>query len=214
MPISINTSYQSNINDLYARDIEQNSRTNQVAQTTQNQAEQTQQTDQVQFNPLRDQINEIRQQVETANNNIAVLQIADNALSRLNDDANRLLNNQIPQNEIDSVMDSMQDTLNNASFNGQSVFGGMMIFANGNSLNLNAPNLNELNPNNQNSIENFTNNINATRANISDIQTNLAQSVNESLQELSTNVQNPTTNAIFNAHNPQILQTQISALIG
>ena len=214
MPISINTSYQSNINDLYARDIEQNSRTNQVAQTTQNQAEQTQQTGQVQFNPLRDQINQIRQQAEATNNNIAALQIADNALSRLNDDANRLLNNQIPQNEIDSVMDSMQDTLNNASFNGQSVFGGMMIFANGNSLNLNAPNLNELNPNNQNSIENFTNNINATRANISNIQTNLAQSVNESLQELSTNVQNPTTNAIFNAHNPQILQTQISALIG
>ena len=214
MPISINTSYQSNINDLYARDIEQNSRTNQIAQTTQNQAEQTQQTDQVQFNPLRDQINQIRQQTEATSNNIAALQIADNALSRLSDDANRLLNNQIPQDEINNFMNSMQNTIDNASFNGQSVFGGTMIFANGNSLNLNAPNLNELNPNNQNSIENFTNNINATRANISDIQRNIAQSASEALQTLNTNVQNPVTNAIFNAHNPQILQTQISALIG
>ena len=149
-------------------------------------------------------------------NNIALLQIANNALLSLSDDANKFgaLSNANLQNDIKDLMNNMQSTIDNALFNGQSVFGGVTAFANGNFLNLNAPNLSELNPNNPNSVESFINSLNSTRLSISEMQTNLMQNAENSLQSLATNAQNPATNAIFNAHNPQILQTQISALIG
>lgn len=210
MSISINTSYQSNIQDLYAKNTDQTAKTNQSQQIKAN--EQEEQNTQ---SPLRDQINEIKQQTFETMNNIALLQIANNALSSLSDDANKFgaLSNANLQNDIKDLMNNMQSTIDNALFNGQSVFGGVTAFANGNFLNLNAPNLSELNPNNPNSVESFINSLNSTRSSISEMQTNLMQNAENSLQSLATNAQNPATNAIFNAHNPQILQTQISALI-
>lgn len=202
---------------------------------------------------LLSQTNSISQGVNNANDAIGILQIADGTLQNLHDGANRLnelsvkMNNaalgtqekQALRSEESSIKTSMIDSINSASFNGNSIFDRTMNFQTSNSevsINLNTPNINSIDISDQNSISEFMNSVNSLRGDIGGIQNGLMSGINSSMatvtalkssesklqnNDIAKNVsdlKNANLHINFStlaqAHNIQTLRNQFSTLLG
>lgn len=152
---------------------------------------------------LRSDASGARQGLANANDAIGMMQIADGALSSLTDTAGRMselsvravngvrldkngnidpssMNTDYQRaisSEMSALKDSMQNSIDQATFNGKSVFGGQLNFETTGgviSVNVEAPNLNQLDPSNPQSISDFAKNVNRMRADIGAAQNNIA----------------------------------------
>lgn len=149
---------------------------------------------------LRMEASSLAQGVRNTNEAIGMMQIADSALSTVNDGATRLnelsvrMNNAtlnsdqkaMLQSEANALMSSMNQSINSASYNGKNVFQGNMEFSTGNSTistTLNAPKVGGLDIANQSSIEEFMRSVSSTR---SDIGSTINQMVSSATSNLST----------------------------
>jgi len=149
---------------------------------------------------LRMQASTLTQGVSNANEAIGVLQIADSALSTVNDGANRLnelsvrynsglLNSDqqaMVQSEANALKASMNQAINSASYNGKNVFQGEMSFYTGNatiSTSLNAPNVGGVDVVNQESILDFMKNVDRSRG---DIGSSINEMVSNSTSNMNT----------------------------
>ncbi|CUU79576.1 flagellin [Campylobacter hyointestinalis] len=202
---------------------------------------------------LLSQSNTLSQGVNNANDAIGMLQIADGVLQNISSGADRLNELSVRSNnaafganerrainsEANAIKTSITDSINSASYNGNSVFGGTLNFNTGNSvtsINLSAPNINSVDVNNQNSIKSFMDSINSLRSDIGSAQNGLMSGINSNLSaitsakasesqlqnnDLANNVNDLTnTNLKINsstmmmAHNAQMLQSQMANLLG
>ena len=152
---------------------------------------------------LRSDANGARQGLANANDAIGMMQIADGALSSLNDATNRMselsvravngvkldANGNIDpssmntdyqkaiSSEMSALKESMQGSIDQATFNGKSVFGGQLNFETTSGVigvNVEAPNLNQLDISNPQSIKDFRDTINRMRSDIGAAQNNIA----------------------------------------
>lgn len=166
---------------------------------------------------LRSEASGMRQGIANANDAIGMMQIADGALSSLNDATNRMselsvravngvsldANGNISASEsgkdyqkalnaeASALKDSMQQSIDSATFNGQNVFGGMMSFETGLgafSVNMSAPNLAQLDINSPQSISDFRDSINRMRSDIGAAQNGMMSNINN----LATSIINTT----------------------
>ena len=141
--------------------------------------------------------------------------------------------------EANALVGSMQDSVANATFGDQNVFGGLTNFTTGlgstTSITLNAPNFSNLDVTDQNSISSFADSVNSLRTTIGSTQNGLLSDINASVQSEASTLSsasemsesdiaeqvsnfakaNEQTNAaiLSGAHNNQILQNQIAALL-
>lgn len=147
------------------------------------------------------------QGIANANDAVGIMQIADGTLANLNNDASKMAelsvraingveldaNGNIAASEagkdyqaairsqMSALKDSMNESIKNATYNGQNVFGGMMNFETMGgefSLNLGAPNVNNIDISNPSSIENFMQDVNKVRADIGSTQNGMLSSIN------------------------------------
>lgn len=213
---------------------------------------------------LRSEINGQKQGIANANDAIGMLQIAEGTLENLNDSTNRMnelavravngvkldANGNIDPSEMNSnyqrainaeatkLKESMQSSIDSASFNGKNVFGGQLNFettAGTFGINLTAPNLNNLDVRNQQSILDFAQQINKVRSDIGSVQQGLMANINNisngvvnksasesQLQnnDIAKNASNlQTANILLNAstmssaHNLTSLRNQVSNLL-
>ena len=152
---------------------------------------------------LRSDANGARQGLANANDAIGMMQIADGALSSLNDATNRMselsvravngvkldANGNIDpssmntdyqkaiSSEMSALKESMQGSIDQATFNGKSVFGGQLNLETTSGIigvNVEAPNLNQLDISNPQSIKDFRDTINRMRSDIGAAQNNIA----------------------------------------
>nr|WP_321432162.1 flagellin [uncultured Campylobacter sp.] len=152
---------------------------------------------------LRSDANGARQGLANANDAIGMMQIADGALSSLNDATNRMselsvravngvkldANGNIDpssmntdyqkaiSSEMSALKESMQGSIDQATFNGKSVFGGQLNFETTSGVigvNVEAPNLNQLDISNPQSIKDLRDTINRMRSDIGAAQNNIA----------------------------------------
>ncbi len=147
---------------------------------------------------LRSDANATAQGVRNANDAIGYLQIADGTLSNINQSADRMNVLSIQANsaiqspeslrairsEAESLKTSMQDSISQATFNGQNVFGGMANFQTGNgevSVSVQAPNVQSLSVDNQQSIADFQRSVNSSRTTIGSTQNGLMSGINVAL---------------------------------
>ncbi|MGP1451018.1 MAG: flagellin [Wolinella sp.] len=133
---------------------------------------------------LVSQISSILQGVRNSNEAIGMLQIADGALSSVTDSATKLselsvkmgnpaLNSNqraMIESEANALTRSMNDAMNQASYNGKNIFGGDMSFATSQDssvdFTLNAPSTEGVSVLNQDSIRGFMERVGSERANI------------------------------------------------
>lgn len=202
---------------------------------------------------LLSQSNALSQGVNNANDAIGMLQIADGVLQNISSGADRLNELSVRSNnavfganerqaissEANAIKTSISDSINSASYNGNSIFGGTLNFNTGNSvtsINLSAPNINSVDVNNQNSIKSFMDSVNSLRSDIGSAQNGLMSGINSNLSaitsakasesqlqnnDLANNVSDFTnanikinSSTMMMAHNAQILQSQIANLLG
>ncbi len=202
---------------------------------------------------LRSQSSSLEQGIANANDAIGVLQIADGTLANVTQSADRInelsvrmnggiLNNDQKRmigSEADALVNSMRDSIKQASFNGKDVFNGEMTFLTGNgmqSINLSTPNFNGIDVNDQKSITDFIGNVNSLRGEIGAAQNGILSGINASLaknvalkqsesqlqnndiaKNLSSFKQNDLqANAaiLTQAHNTASLQSQFNRLLG
>lgn len=147
---------------------------------------------------LKSQSSVLEQGIANANDAIAILQIADSALENLTKSADRLNELSVAMNsatlnsdqkamlarEANILTKTMQDSVYQSDFNGKSVFSGEMSFMTGSgmqSLNLSAPNFDDVSVNNKQSVENFVSNINALRSRIGGAQNAIVSGINASV---------------------------------
>ena len=120
------------------------------------------------------------QGIANANDAVGIMQIADGTLANLNNDASKMA--ELSVRAINGVeLDAMNESIKNATYNGQNVFGGMMNFETMGgefSLNLGAPNVNNIDISNPSSIENFMQDVNKMRADIGSTQNGMLSSIN------------------------------------
>lgn len=205
------------------------------------------------------------QGIANANDAVGMMQIADGTLANLNQSASRMAELSVRavngvslqadgrvdpseagknyqaalRSEAGALKTSMQDSINNATYNGQNVFGGMMKFETMGgefSVNLQAPNLQNLDVTNPQSIQDFMNNVNDMRTNIGSTQTGMLSAINSLSQSVvdttasqsqlqnndmaknigELNKQNMLLDAstITSAHNLNYLRAQINTLLG
>lgn len=202
--------------------------------------------------------------IANANDAIGIMQIADGTLENLNDSAIRMTelnvramngvkldaNGNIDPSELGSdyqraigaeataLKNSMQASIDNASYNGKNIFGGIMNFettAGNFGINLTAPNLANLDVTNPQSISDFRDGINKLRSDIGSVQNGLMSNIesvstklinttasesqlqnNDIIKNLNDfNSANMKLNAstLANAHNFTSLQNQIATLL-
>ena len=202
---------------------------------------------------LRSQSSSLEQGIANANDAIAVLQIANGTLANVTQSADRInelsvrmnggiLNNDQKRmigSEADALVNSMRDSIKQASFNGKDVFNGEMTFLTGNgmqSISLSTPNFNGIDVNDQKSITDFIGNVNSLRGEIGAAQNGILSGINASLaknvalrqsesqlqnNDIAKNIsafkQNDLqTNAaiLAQAHNTASLQSQFNRLLG
>ncbi|TWO22662.1 flagellin [Campylobacter hyointestinalis] len=202
---------------------------------------------------LLSQSNALSQGVNNANDAIGMLQIADGVLQNISSGADRLNELSVRSNnavfganerqaissEANAIKTSISDSINSASYNGNSIFGGTLNFNTGNSvtsINLSAPNINSVDVNNQNSIKSFMDSVNSLRSDIGSAQNGLMSGINSNLSaitsakasesqlqnnDLANNVSDFTnanikinSSTMMMAHNAQILQSQMANLLG
>ena len=202
---------------------------------------------------LRSQSSSLEQGIANANDAIGVLQIADGTLANVTQSADRInelsvrmnggiLNNDQKRmigSEADALVNSMRDSIKQASFNGKDVFNGEMTFLTGNamqSISLSTPNFNGIDVNDQKSITDFIGNVNSLRGEIGVAQNGILSGINASLaknvalkqsesqlqnndiaKNLSAFKQNDLqANAaiLAQAHNTASLQSQLNRLLG
>ncbi|ANE34565.1 flagellar secreted protein [Campylobacter hyointestinalis subsp. lawsonii CCUG 27631] len=202
---------------------------------------------------LLSQSNALSQGVNNANDAIGMLQIADGVLQNISSGADRLNELSVRSNnatfganerqaissEANAIKTSINDSINSASYNGNSIFGGTLNFNTGNSvtsINLSAPNINSVDVNNQNSIKSFMDSVNSLRSDIGSAQNGLMSGINSNLSaitsakasesqlqnnDLANNVSDFTnanikinSSTMMMAHNAQILQSQMANLLG
>jgi flagellin protein len=202
---------------------------------------------------LRSQSSTLEQGVANANDAIGVLQIADGTLANITQSADRInelsvrmnggiLNNdqkKMISSEADALVNSMQDNIRQASFNGKDVFNGEMTFLTGNgmqSINLSTPNFNGIDVNDQKSITDFIGNVNSLRGEIGAAQNGILSGINASLaknvalkqsesqlqnNDIAKNVSAFKQNdlqanaaVLAQAHNAASLQAQFGRLLG
>jgi flagellin len=132
---------------------------------------------------LRMQASTLSQGIRNTNEAIGMMQIADGTLSNVNKDATRLndlsvrMNNAslnsdqkaMLQSEANALQRSMNQSINNATYNGKNVFGGNLEFSTGDSTvraSVNAPSTGSLDITNQQSILDFMKNVDSVRSDI------------------------------------------------
>lgn len=252
MAISINNSYQNNMQDFYLQNAEYNASKTLKNISANRAIDSSNPANMVVADFLKSDMNAMKQGVENANNAFGMLQIADSTLSNLTKNTDRLnelsvkSNNAIMGsneqkallNETKDLLNSMQISIDNATFNGKNVFGGISMFQTGNgefSVNLSAPNLSSIDITDQNSISNFMNSVNTLRSDIGYAQKGLISSINvtlgninsatssesqlqdndivKNIQELTKANDNITTSTFTLTHNSQILQNKIASLL-
>ncbi|MGG7047862.1 MULTISPECIES: flagellin [unclassified Campylobacter] len=205
---------------------------------------------------LLSQSNILEQGITNANDAIGMLGIADSTLANLSQSADRLNELSVRSNsaalndtqrsmlnsEANALKDSMNQSLQDATFNGKNVFGAEMNFFTGSAtqeINLNSETIgagiSSLDISNPSTIDEFTKNINSLRGDIgaaqngmlSDISNTLRQGV--SLRQSESNLQNNdiaknlndinSSNLQLNAallaqaHNTQALAAQMDRLL-
>ncbi|WP_104722304.1 flagellin [Helicobacter mesocricetorum] len=152
-------------------------------------------------NELLAQASSMSQGIRNANDALGVMQIADGALSTITDSAikinelsvalgNPALNSSqraMIESEATALTQSMNDSINQATFNGKNVFSGKMTFVTGNgtdSINLQAPNTDSLNVDKRQSILDFINNVNLKRADIGAAMNGVQSGINASMNTI------------------------------
>jgi len=151
---------------------------------------------------LNSQASSLTQGVANANDNVALLQIADGALSSVSDDTQRLNELSVKMNsaslnseqksalssEFTKLTANIADTLSNTSYNGQSVFSREFETSLGDgstfTTNIASPNASELTINSQDSIKAFMSQVSDIRANLGSSSNALQSSVNVQLQNI------------------------------
>ena len=174
---------------------------------------------------LRSQSSSLEQGIANANDAIAVI---------LNNDQKRMIGS-----EADALVNSMRDSIKQASFNGKDVFNGEMTFLTGNgmqSISLSTPNFNGIDVNDQKSITDFIGNVNSLRGEIGAAQNGILSGINASLaknvalkqsesqlqnNDIAKNVSAFKQNdlqanaaVLAQAHNAASLQSQFNRLLG
>lgn len=176
----------------------------------------------------KQQNSSLKQDIANANEAIAMLQIADRALSSvsrfgLNSDQQKIVN------EANLAVEKINKSLQSVNFDGKS---GENLLKN---LDLFVANLHDINANNGKSLSKFISSLNSLRGEISstqnaifaDINANLAKNLvlksnlsefanDDLIKNLGENLQNFKLNqpSFTKAHTTQILQNQISTLLG
>lgn len=147
---------------------------------------------------LRMEASSLAQGIRNTNEAIGVLQIANSALSTVNDGANRLnelsvrMNSAILnsdqramlQSEANALIRSMDQSINSATYNGKSVFQGSMEFNTGNStisIYLNAPKMDSLDITDKGTIEEFMRSVDSVRSDIGSVINQMVSSTNSNL---------------------------------
>ena len=202
---------------------------------------------------LKSQSSTLEQGIANANEGIGVLQIADSTLSNIAQSADRinemsvrrssgLLNSSqisMIDSEANALINSMKDSVEQASFNGKGIFGGEMSFLTGNgleSINLTPLNFNSIDIADQKSITSFIDDVNNMRGEISATQNGILTGIDASVaksvalrssesqlqnNDLAKNVNDLKQNEILinatlmaQAHNTINLQDQLGRLLG
>ncbi|QKF61077.1 flagellin [Campylobacter curvus] len=148
---------------------------------------------------LLSQSNTLEQGIANANDAIGMLNIADSTLSNLSQSANRInelsvslgsaaLNSDqrsMIQKEISSLSHSMSQSVQNATFNGKSVFGSELNFVTGEgvqSINLSTESITNVAVDGSNAND-IRQNINSLRTNIGSAQNGIAAGINASIAQ-------------------------------
>nr|WP_315016933.1 flagellin [uncultured Campylobacter sp.] len=202
---------------------------------------------------LRSQSSTLEQGVANANDAIGILQIADSTLANITQSADRIgelsvryssgiLNvdqQKMIKSEVGALTKSMQDSVDQASFNGKNVFGGQMSFLTGNgmeSINLSAPKFGGIDVGDINSVHKFIGGVNALRGEIGAAQNGIISGINASLtknialkqsesqlqnNDIAKNISAFKQNdlqanaaVLAQAHNTASLQSQFNRLLG
>ena len=202
---------------------------------------------------LRSQSSTLEQGIANANDAIGILQIADSTLANITQSADRIgelsvryssgiLNadqQKMIKSEVGALTKSMQDSVDQASFNGKNVFGGQMSFLTGNGMegvNLSAPKFGGIDVSDINSVHKFIGGVNALRGEIGAAQNGILSGINASLaknvalkqsesqlqnNDIAKNVSAFKQNdlqanaaVLAQAHNAASLQAQFGRLLG
>ena len=148
---------------------------------------------------LLSQSNTLEQGIANANDAIGMLNIADSTLSNLSQSANRInelsvslgsaaLNSDqrsMIQKEISSLSHSMSQSVQNATFNGKSVFGSELNFVTGEgvqSINLSTESITNVAMDGSNAND-IMQNINSLRTNLGSAQNGIAAGINASIAQ-------------------------------
>jgi len=147
---------------------------------------------------LRSQSSTIDQGIANAYDAIGVLQIADASLTNISENADRLnelsvrmnsaaLNDSqksMLRNEATLIQESINDSFNNATYNGKNVFQTMdfVVGSGSETTNLNSLNSNSLSIDNQESITNFMDQLGALRSEIGSGINAITSNINSSVQ--------------------------------
>ena len=143
------------------------------------------------------------------------------------------------KSEVGALTKSMQDSVDQASFNGKNVFGGQMSFLTGNGMegvNLSAPKFGGIDVGDINSVHKFIGGVNALRGEIGAAQNGILSGINASLaknvalkqsesqlqnNDIAKNVSSFKQNdlqanaaVLAQAHNAASLQAQFGRLLG
>lgn len=200
---------------------------------------------------LQSQIGVLGQGVNNANEGIGILAIADSTLSSLSKGASKLqelttsmgngaLNSDqkaMIQKEADSVISTMNDSINQSTYNGKNVFDNMSFNVGEQNVNisLQAPALSSLSLD-SNAIQSFVDTISSTRSSISGASKQLGSTVQTTMvgianreaarsqiadvkmEEVISNFQNTnlklTSSTLASVHNNNMLQKNIQSLLG
>ena len=201
---------------------------------------------------LRTQANSIDQGVANAYDAIGMLQIADASLKGVEDSASRLAELSVQKNsgilnesqrqmintQAQGLITSINDSFNNAHFNGKNVFQSLDFVVGTGSVenaNLNPINTTNLSVDNTDSIRDFIDQVGSLRADIGAGINALTSNINASLQnslsvriaegqkfnddagknsiDINTSFLKQNASAFTMAHNANILQTKVMALL-
>ncbi len=155
------------------------------------------------FDSLNSQVNDYTQGIKNANDATGYLQIADGASQSLTDGADKLnqlsaqLNNgALSQENKESIMseaskikESMQQSVNGASFNGKNVFSGAASFYTGGgsqSFAISAPNIKSLDITNQDSIQTFQKDLASIKSTIGSSMNAIQSSINSNMAAITS----------------------------
>ncbi len=148
-------------------------------------------------------IGTLSQGLQNATDATSMMQIADGVLQNLSQSAQQLNVLSVQSNsaalssdqksalstQADAIKSSMQDSVNNASFNGQAIFGRNLEFSLGNSsisANISNVNINNLDTSSQDSISNFMKNLDSIRSTIGSTTDALKSSTDSILTQIGS----------------------------